>query len=159
MLYLFKKLKRYVKRLQTNYIHQQRSNMYKLSSRSMKELIGVHPILSFAVTEAIKHTSQDFMVLDGVRTYQEQLKLVDRGVSKSKNSYHLYGLAVDLVAYVDDKPTWDKEYYPAIASAMKYVIDKYDLPIEWGYDKWSWDMPHWQMTGYRDKYDIRKLQG
>ena len=136
--------------------------MYKLSNRSMKELVGVHPILSFAVTEAIKITSQDFMVLDGVRSDSEQRTLVDRGVSKTYNSYHLYGLAVDLVAYVDGKPSWDKQYYRAIADAMKHVINEHNLPIEWGYDKWSWDMPHFQITTLdgvdaRQRYDIRKL--
>ena len=128
-----------------------------LSNRSMKELVGVHPILGFAVTEAIKITNQDFMVFDGVRTATEQRKLVDRGVSKTNNSYHLYGLAVDLVAYVDGKPTWEKKYYADIEEAMKLVIDKHELPIEWGYDKWSWDLPHWQLTGWRKKYDVRKL--
>ena len=128
----------------------------------MKELIGVHPMLSFAVTEAIKVTAQDFMVLDGLRTEAEQAKLVARGVSKTNNSYHLYGLAVDLVAYVDGKPSWDVKYYQAIADAMKFVISKYDLPIEWGYDKWSWDMPHFQITTLEGKdarrvYDARKL--
>ena len=131
--------------------------MYSLSSKSLKELVGVHPALAFCVTEAIKITTQDFMVLDGVRTAQEQQKLVDRGVSKTNNSYHLYGLAVDLVAYVEGKPSWEPKYYDAIAVAMKRVIEKHNLPIEWGFDKWSWDLPHWQMTGYRDKYDIRKL--
>lgn len=136
--------------------------MYNLSTRSMKELVGVHPILAFAVTEAIKITSQDFMVLDGVRSTSEQKKLVDRGVSKTYNSYHLYGLAVDLVAYVDGKPTWEKQYYQAIADAMKYVIRLHSLPIEWGFDKWSWDLPHWQITRLngedaRTQYDIRKL--
>ena len=131
--------------------------MYKLSNRSMKELVGVHPILSFAVTEAIKHTKQDFMVLDGLRTTKEQEKLVARGVSKTMNSYHLYGLAVDLVAYVDSKPSWDKKYYPDIADAMKHVIEKYSLPIDWGYDMWSWDLAHWQLSGMMDTYDIRKI--
>ena len=131
--------------------------MYNLSNRSMRELVGVHPILSFAVTEAIKNTNQDFMVLDGIRSESEQRKLVDRGVSKTMDSYHLYGLAVDLVAYVDGKPTWDTKYYDEIAIAMKDVINKYNLPIEWGFDKWSWDLPHWQMTGYKNKYDFRKL--
>ena len=131
--------------------------MYSLSSKSLKELVGVHPDLAFCVTEAIKITTQDFMVLDGVRTAQEQQKLVDRGVSKTNNSYHLYGLAVDLVAYVKGKPSWEPKYYDAIAVAMKRIIEKHNLPIEWGFDKWSWDLPHWQMTGYRDKYDIRKL--
>ncbi len=131
--------------------------MYNLSNRSMKELVGVHPILSFAVTEAISLTKQDFMVLDGVRTEREQQKLVDRGVSKTNNSYHLYGLAVDLVAYVDGKPSWKPQYYNEIAIAMKMVINKYGLPIQWGFDLWNWDQPHWQLTGMRDEYDIRKL--
>jgi peptidoglycan L-alanyl-D-glutamate endopeptidase CwlK len=123
----------------------------------MKELVGVHPILAFAVTEAIKISKQDFMVLDGIRSQDEQRKLVDRGVSKTMDSYHLYGLAVDLVAYVDGKPSWEEKYYPAIAEAMKAVITEYDLPIDWGYDLWKWDLPHWQMTGWKDKYDFRKL--
>ena len=135
---------------------------YRLGRRSMTELQGVHPILGFAVTEAIKITEQDFMLLDGVRTEKEQAKLVARGVSRTSNSYHLYGLAVDLVAYVDGKPSWNKKYYAAIAVAMKRVIKKHDLPIEWGYDKWSWDMPHWQITkldglNARGMYDVRKF--
>lgn len=131
--------------------------MYKLSDRSMKELQHVHPYLAFAVLKAIETTKQDFMVLDGLRTDVEQRKLVERGVSKTKDSYHLYGLAVDLVAYVDGKPTWEREYYQAIADAMKHVIELYNLPIEWGYDKWSWDLPHWQMTGFKGIYDARKF--
>jgi len=130
--------------------------MYSLSKRSMKELIGVHPILAFAVVRAIEITEQDFMVLDGLRTQAEQDKLVARGVSKTNNSYHLYGLAVDLVAYVDGKPSWDTQYYDAIAVAMKRVIEQYALPIEWGYDLWSWDLPHFQITKLDGK-DARKV--
>jgi len=131
---------------------------YRLGKKSKRELIGVHPILAFAVTEAIQITEQDFMVFDGLRTQKEQRKMVRFGVSKTNNSYHLYGLAVDLVAYVDGKPTWEEPYYDGIEIAMKSVIKKYDLPIEWGKDKWGWDMPHWQIT--RDpvsKVDMRKL--
>lgn len=123
----------------------------------MRELIGVHPVLAFAVTEAISITQQDFMVLDGIRTTKEQEKLVARGVSKTMDSYHLYGLAVDLVAYVNGKPSWDSEHYKPIADAMKHVINQYGLPIEWGYDKWGWDLPHWQLTGWKNKYDFRQL--
>jgi len=136
--------------------------MYKLGKRSLKELIGVHPILAFAITEAIKITRQDFMVLDGRRETEEQRKLVARGVSKTMNSFHLYGLAADLVAYVDGKPTWAEQYYRDIADAMKTVIKKHNLPIEWGYDKWKWDLPHWQITKLngkdaREVYDVRQI--
>jgi len=136
--------------------------MYKLGKRSQSELIGVHPVLAFAVTEAIKITKQDFMVLDGLRTTKEQRKLVDRGVSRTMNSYHLYGLAVDLVAYVDGKPSWGNDYYRDIADAMKTIIKKHNLPIDWGFDLWHWDSPHWQITKFNDKdarkiYDVRKI--
>ena len=131
--------------------------MFRLSKRSQKELIGVEPALAFLVTEAIKITKQDFMVLDGVRSMKEQRKLVDRGVSKTFNSYHLNGLAVDLVAYVDGSLTWDAKYYPAIAKAMKKVAKKHNIKVDWGFDLWGWDMAHFQRTGNRDKYDIRKL--
>lgn len=130
--------------------------MYTLSNRSMSELVGVHPMLAFAVTEAIKITEQDFMVTDGMRTEKEQAKLVAKGFSKTMNSYHLYGLAVDLVAYVDGRPNWEPKYYDAIARAMKAVISMYDLPIEWGYDKWRWDLPHWQITKL-DGVDARQV--
>ena len=132
--------------------------MYKLGKRSRKELVGVHPELAFAVVEAIKITKQDFMVFDGVRTAAEQKKLVARGVSKTNNSYHLYGLAVDLVAYVHGRPTWEHQYYLEISKAMKKVIKTHKLKdLDWGYDLWDWDLAHWQMTGFRKKYDIRKL--
>ncbi|MDD3452580.1 M15 family metallopeptidase [Sulfurimonas sp.] len=137
-----------------------------LGKQSLRELVGVHPYLAFAVMEAIKISKQDFMVLDGLRTQKEQEKLVARGVSKTNNSYHLYGLAVDLVAYVDGKPSWEEKYYTAIAEAMQSVIKRHNLPIEWGYDKWGWDLPHWQIThdpvsgaDMRKLYDARGFIG
>ena len=132
--------------------------MYLLSKRSQKELIGVHPMLAFVVMEAIKITKQDFMVLDGIRTTKEQRKLVDRGVSKTMDSYHLYGLAVDLVAYVDGKPSWDAKYYKEISKAVKKIAKKHNIVgIDWGFDLWAWDMAHFQMTGQKPYYDYRKL--
>lgn len=120
-------------------------------------MVGVHPTLAFAVEMAIKETKQDFMVLEGVRTMKRQRELVAAGNSKTYKSYHLYGLAVDLVAYVNGKPTWEEKYYREIGRAMKKVIKKYNLPIDWGFELWGWDMPHFQLTGLRSKYDIRKI--
>ena len=140
--------------------------MYKLGRKSRKHMIGIHPILAFAVEMAIKETKQDFTILStgGVRTDAQQLAMYAQGrttegkkVTWTKNSYHQYGLAVDLVAWQNGKPSWKNKLYPEITKAMKSVIEKYDLPIEWGYDLWKKDLPHWQMTGYREKYDIRKI--
>ena len=131
---------------------------YKLGKRSLKRLVGVHPLLAFAVTEAIKISKVDFGVIEGVRKMKRQKKLVKQGKSKTFNSYHLYGLAVDLVPYIDGNYRWDDPAaFQEIAVAMQKVINTYSLPVEWGFKKWGWDMPHWQMTGFRAKYDIRKI--
>lgn len=130
---------------------------YKLGKKSWKALQGVHPALAFAVTEAIKLSKQDFTVFEGLRSVERQKELVAKGSSKTMDSYHLYGLAVDLVAIVDGKVTWEEKYYYEIGHAMKEVIARHSLPIDWGYELWKWDLPHWQMTGHKDKYDIRKL--
>ena len=131
--------------------------MYKLSKKSRKNMVGIHPILAFAVEMAIKETKQDFTVLEGVRDMVRQREMVANGSSKTLRSYHLNGLAVDLVAYVNGTVTWEEKYYREIGRAMKAIITRYNLPIEWGFEKWGWDIPHWQMTGYRNKYDIRKI--
>lgn len=140
--------------------------MYKLSKRSLGEMVGLHPVLGFAVTEAIQITKQDFGIVNkgGVRTDAEQDDMYAQGRTKegskvtwTLDSYHQYGLAVDLVAYVDGAFTWEDRYYSDIAKAMKEVIEKHDLPIEWGFDLWGKDKPHFQMTGYKNKYDIRKI--
>jgi peptidoglycan L-alanyl-D-glutamate endopeptidase CwlK len=131
---------------------------YQLGKRSLQRLVGVHPVLAFCVHEAIKVCAVDFGVLDGVRTMDRQRALVQQGKSKTFKSYHLYGLAVDLVPFIDGRYTWDDEdAFVLIGEAMGEVIARYDLDIQWGYAKWGWDMPHWQMTGYRPKYDIRRI--
>ncbi len=131
---------------------------YTLGRRSRQRMVGLHPDIAFAVERAISVSGVDFGVIDGVRTMERQRHLVAQGKSKTYNSYHLYGLAVDLVPFIDGRYRWDDDgAFALIDEAMKQVIAEHDLPIEWGYDKWGWDKPHWQMTGYRNKYDIRKI--
>ena len=131
---------------------------YKLGKRSMGNLVGVHPDIGFAVNEAIKISKQDFTVIEGVRTMARQKQLVASGASRTYASYHLNGLAVDLVPFVNGKLSWDEKYFPAINDAMKTVLKKHNLKIDNGFDLWKWDMPHWQMTGRKPDYDIRKLR-
>ena len=131
--------------------------MYKLGKKSKRELIGVHPILAFAVMEAIKITEQDFTVFDGLRTLREQRKYVREGKSHTMKSKHLSGNAVDIIPYVEGKLTWEGEYFDDIEIAMKSVIKTHALPIEWGFDLWEWDKPHWQIKKGYDDYDVRKF--
>ena len=142
--------------------------MYELGTRSRRNMIGLHPTIAFAVEIAIKRTKQDFGILNkgGVRKDSEQATMYAQGrttegskITWTLDSYHQYGLAVDLVAYKNGKFSWDVKYYAKIIKAMKSVIDDYELPIEHGYDLWGKDYPHWQMTGYKPYYDIRKYNG
>ena len=53
---------------------------YELESRSIKELKGVHPdLVKSFVKELTSRTPIPFTVIDGIRTMDEQIKLVARG--------------------------------------------------------------------------------
>ena len=76
-------------------------------------------------------------------------------VSKTYNSYHLWGLAVDLVPKVNGQYTWDnKQAYKELHDVAIEVIQELGLKIDNGFDLWGWDMPHWQMTGRKREYDF-----
>ena len=120
---------------------------YKLSKRSLSRLEGVHEHLVAVVKEAIKITTVDFAVLEGLRSVDRQRILVKQGASKTMRSRHLTGHAVDLGAWVGGGIRWDWPLYHRIADAMKDSADKLCIPIEWGGDWKSFpDGPHFQLT-------------
>ena len=72
---------------------------YKLGKGSLSKLEGVDERMVAVVKYAIGVTKQDFSVICGLRTIEEQRELVAKGASKTMKSKHLDGLAVDLMAY------------------------------------------------------------
>ena len=82
---------------------EQHDGKYKLSQRSLDRLIGVNPNLVKVVKRAIQISEIDFMVVEGLRTKETQAEYVKKGVSKTMNSYHLTGHAVDLAPIVNGK--------------------------------------------------------
>lgn len=131
---------------------------YRLSKKSLGNLIGVHPEIAFIPVEAIKITKMDFMVFEGVRTMKRQKYLYSTGASKTLDSYHLYGLAIDLVPTPEGKKSWDESLFPPVVEAVKEVIKAHGLAVQWGYDLWKWDLAHWQMSGFKYSYDVRNLK-
>jgi peptidoglycan L-alanyl-D-glutamate endopeptidase CwlK len=119
---------------------------YRLSARSLARLDGVHPRLVVVLQEAITLTPVDFMVTEGVRTPRRQAALVRAGASRTKNSRHLTGHAVDLAAMVDGQVRWDWPLYPRIAAAMKAAAARHGTAIVWGGD-WPTlrDGPHFEL--------------
>jgi len=110
----------------------------------MQNLSGVHPDLVAVVKRAIEITEQDFSVIEGVRNIDRQRQLVAKGASKTMNSRHLTGHAVDLAPY---PLSWDWEYFYPIADAMKQAAEELDVDLEWGGDWESFaDGPHFQLS-------------
>lgn len=119
---------------------------YVLGARSNARLAGVHPDLVKVVRAAIKITEIDFTVLEGVRSLEKQKQLMAKGATRTMNSRHLTGHAVDLGAWVDGEVRWDWPLYHKIAKAMKQAAKDTGIPIEWGGDWRTFkDGPHWQL--------------
>ena len=121
--------------------------MFKLSKRSLDRLQGVHPDLVKVVQEAIKITEVDFGVVEGLRTIEKQREYVQKGASKTMNSRHLTGHAVDLAAYIGGEVRWDWPLYHKIADAMKKASMSLNIPIVWGGDWETFkDGPHFELS-------------
>lgn len=120
--------------------------VYKLSSRSLDKLKGLHPDLVAVVHRAIQITSVDFTVLEGLRTIERQKELYAQGATKTLNSRHLDGHAVDLGAYVGGEIRWDWPLYHKISDAMKQAAKELDVALTWGGDWKSFpDGPHFEL--------------
>lgn len=120
--------------------------MFRLSTRSLANLHGVHPDLVAVVRLAIELTPVDFIVTEGHRSSQRQAALMQQGKTQTLNSRHLTGHAVDVAALVDGSVNWDMANYRQIAAAMKNAAQQLNIPIEWGGDWKSFkDGPHFQL--------------
>lgn len=120
---------------------------YVLGTRSKQRLTGLHPDIVAVVELAITKTDVDFTVLEGMRTKARQRSLFERGSSKTMNSRHLTGHAVDLGAYVDGEVKWDWPLYHRIAKAMNEAAQELKVDLEWGGDWQSFpDGPHYQLS-------------
>lgn len=105
---------------------------FKLSERSLSKLEGVDSSLVAVVKRAIELTKVDFGVIYGMRTVEEQEKLVAAGKSQTMKSNHLVGKAVDLMAYVDGKGVWELNVYDDLCDAMKAAAEELGTPVKWG---------------------------
>jgi peptidoglycan LD-endopeptidase CwlK len=107
--------------------------MFHFSERSLKNLQGVHPDLAAVVNRAIQITPVDFVVTEGVRTLDRQKQLLAAGATRTLNSRHLTGHAVDVAAWVDEV-RWDWSLYTFINIAMQKSARELGIQIEWGGD-------------------------
>ena len=128
---------------------------FRFSQRSIHNL-DVKDELKRVAFRALELSPYDFIVTDGGRTLAEQREYVKTGKSQTMHSRHLGGFALDFVAWVGGKVTYDHQYMKAIADAFKRAGDELlgVGHIEWGGDWHSFvDTPHIQLSAkyYPDK--------
>ena len=136
--------------------------MFKLSRRSLDRLEGVDERLQAVAKQAITLSKTDFGVIQGMRTVEQQKELVAKGASRTMKSLHLEGKAIDIMAYVNGRASWELNLYDDLADAIKEAAKVVGVPIRWGaawhiddIRKWNGTMEE-AMIAY---IDLRRSQG
>jgi peptidoglycan LD-endopeptidase CwlK len=121
--------------------------MRKWSARSLKNLQGIHPDLRRVMDRALQESPLDFTVIEGLRTQERQAQLVAEGASRTMNSRHLTGHAVDLIPIgADGKAAFAWPLYNRLAPAVKAAAAAEGVAIVWGGDWKSFkDGPHFEL--------------
>ncbi len=123
---------------------------FTFSQRSRKSLAGVHADLVRVAIRALELSPLDFVVTEGLRTPKRQAELVRAGASRTQDSRHLTGHAIDIAVLVDGQVRWDWPVYPRVAAAFKAAAKEQGTPIVWGGD-WPRlrDGPHFELDRKR----------
>jgi peptidoglycan L-alanyl-D-glutamate endopeptidase CwlK len=123
-----------------------------LLERDHQRLAGIHADLLRVVERA--RLAIPFIVVEGLRTRERQARLVAIGASRTMNSRHLTGHAVDLAYWLDDgdgRPEagelrWDWPLARKLAAAMKAAAMEERVALVWGGDWTSFpDGPHFEL--------------
>lgn len=136
-----------------------------LKHQADPHLKDVHPDLVALILEASVRSDIPFDVIEGRRTLARQKELVEIGASKTHDSRHLTGHAVDLwpqdlgtrknlpsdaafprgsaAARNASARLWKD--LTAISKVVKDIAKERGILVEWGGD-WGWDAPHFQLN-------------
>lgn len=124
---------------------------YAFGATSRARLLTVHSDLQKVAHLALSYSPHDFMITEGIRTLARQKQLKAAGASKTLNSRHLTGHALDFAVLIGGKVRWDWPLYKPVAAAFKRAAKELGVPIIWGGDWISLrDGPHIELD--RRKY-------
>lgn len=90
----------------------------------------------------------EIFITESWRSEERQKELRAAGLSQVAHSNHQDGLAIDIAFKDDPKTPGVDPIYPTNMDPWRKVADvakKYG--IDWGYDLWKWDKPHFQDNG------------
>lgn len=128
-----------------------------LGNSSEEKLKGVDPQLVRCVRRAICTTEVDFTVFEGMRTLERQRELVAKGVSRTLNSYHLTGHAVDLVPWIAGRAQWQVPACVKVALAMREAALHFGVEVTFGgvWDRLLNDLDPTDIDGEIESYVAR----
>lgn len=139
--------------------------MFKFSSKSLDNLVGVHPELVDIVHDVMALQVMDFSVIEGLRSVEQQEIYMQQGRSRTMNSKHLkqdtgYSHAVDLYPYPIDMKLVNRgdmrevSRFGMLAGLMLSCAKQRGITLTWGAD-WDrdgvvldhtfYDAPHFQI--------------
>jgi peptidoglycan L-alanyl-D-glutamate endopeptidase CwlK len=127
-----------------------------MNDASRRRLDKVHPTLAAAITTLLGALAQNGLqieVVQGLRTFAEQDALFAQGRTKpgpivtrarGGQSNHNYGLAVDVVPFINGQPNWNAPM--GVWTTIGAEAEK--MGLEWGGDWRKFvDKPHLQLPG------------
>lgn len=128
---------------------------FKFGARSERNLSTpengktLKPELVQLCRAVLAESPRDFMIIDGMRTIEEQRINVRKGFSKTMKSKHLEGRAIDFAPTlkgVAGSPDWaDIKSFQTIGALFKKKAKAMGITIVWGGD-WKWkDWGHIQL--------------
>ena len=127
---------------------------FKFGKRSLDNLRGVHPDLVKVVYRALELSPIDFTITEGLRTVARQKELVAKGLSKTMNSRHITGHAIDIVPLPVD---WNNaQPFVEVSKYFFQAAKELGVAIRWGGD-WN-ENGDWRDEKFRDlpHYELKR---
>ena len=134
---------------------------YRFGKTSIQRMKSVDARLIILVTTYMCMGKKDIGVTYGARTPEEQAEMLRTGKTQVAKSKHLLtketlvtqggfkidiyeANAIDIVAYRNGKPVWEREYYKDIVEDMKQIAKHYGWQdvINFGWDFKSLNDPY-----------------
>ena len=100
-------------------------------------------LIIFATAVLLELYEHDITVTSGKRSLQEQRILVEKGVSKTLNSKHLTGKAIDFQP--KNHATMNTEQWVDFCTKAQKIADRLGFPITNLGLKHGWDYYHWEL--------------
>lgn len=123
---------------------------FKFGKISLKRLKTTEPFVQEIMHEVLSITPYDFGIPEfgGRRTIQHQEQLVKQGKSKTMNSKHLKGEAIDICRHMGGgEYSFERKHILPIAHIVKQVAMEKGYKVKWGGDWLNFvDAPHFEFT-------------